>query len=155
MFEYLQGVGKDQTAMSDWISSLKIVDHEGRLHSYPEDLPNHDHITKEEFMRALQVNMGLFGVVVEITMRVKPMTSARVKTSYPTIGSLLYGTKPELKALIEKHWSLQFMWFPFSSLGALGGMIQGLPLIHIWQPKADQVMIRAIDKVETFHETSR
>ena len=151
----MQGVGKDQPVMADWITSLKIVDHTGKLRKYPDDLPTGGSITREEFMRALRVNMGLFGVVVEMTVKVEPMPTARLQTLYPTLGALLYGNKPTLRYLLQKHWSLQFLWFPYNSLGLLGGLVQGLPFIHVWQPKADQVSIRAVDQDEVFHETPR
>ena len=155
----LQGVGKDQQVLADWITQLKIVDHNGDIKTYPDDAPNvlHDGtpITSKEIMDAVKINFGMFGAVIEMTVKVQKAVTAKVTTSYPTVGSLLYGVNPELLDLMRSNWSLEILWFPFNSLGLMGGLLEGLPIFSIWQPKLDKVWVRAINRDDTFCEANK
>lgn len=133
------------------------MDHNGDIHNYPDDLkPNKlpDGITVTEAWNALKVSMGVFGIVVEMTVEVKPLSTARVENHYPTLGALLYGSEPKLLDILRKNWSVQMMWFPFNSLGLVGGIIEGLPLLSIWQPRCDEVWLRVINKDTTYTEAN-
>ena len=139
--------------MSDWITSMKLVDHTGTLRTYPDDLPKD--VSKDDAMNALRVSLGVFGVVIEVTMKVVPMPTAVVNTMYPSIGGLLYGTNPQLKELIQNHFSVEFMWFPFNSLDIPSALLESMPKIDIWEPRADEVWMRAIDTSDEYCVTSK
>ena len=94
--------------------------------------------------------MGVFGIVVEMTVEVKTLSTATVENRYLTLGALLYGNKPQLLEILRDNWSVQMMWFPFNSLGLLGGIIEGLPLLSIWQPRCDEVWLRVVNKDNTY-----
>ena len=133
------------------------MDHNGDIHNYPQELePDKlpDGITVTEAWNALKVSMGVFGIVVEMTVEVKPLPTAKVETDYPTLGALLYGSEPKLLNILRRNWSVQMMWFPFNSLGLVGGIIEGLPLLSIWQPKCDEVLLRAINKDTIYTEAN-
>ena len=140
--------------MADWITSLRVVDHNGQVRNYPKELQ--DMVAPADMMKALRVSMGVFGVVVEMTLKVESTSVARVQNLFPSVGELFYDPNPDLLTLLNEHWSLQCMWFPFNSLDLMGGIIQGVPLpsTNIWQPKTDEVWVRAIDKVKTCAETN-
>ena len=137
--------------MADWITSLKVVDHNAQVCEYSTKK------TSSDTMNAVKVSMGVFGVVVEMTLKVKPTSVARVQNLFPSVGELFYAPNPDLLTLLNDHWSVQCLWFPFNSLDLLGGIVQGLPFpcTNIWQPKTDEVWVRAIDKVDTCAETNR
>ena len=106
-------------------------------------------------MNAVKINLGLFGVVVEMTVKVEDMSTVKVNTSYPTIGELLYGKNSSLRSLLCKHWSVHLVWFPYNSLfGSFGGFIESMTSIHLWQPKLDEVWTRVTDEVESFCEAN-
>lgn len=154
----MQGTGRDQPIMSDWITSIKLVGPGGVVRTFPKDfddvkLPSG--VTIEDAMNALRVNLGVFGVVVEITLKVQPMESSKVCHFYPQIGELFYGPNPTIKRIVKEHWSVQMLWFPFNSLDLVGGLIQGLPFTNVWQPKTDEVWLHTVDLVDTYAETNK
>ena len=144
--------------MSDWITSIKVVGPGGKVRTFPKDfddvtLPKG--VTIEDAMNALRVNLGVFGVVVEIKLKVEPTVSSEVCNSYPQIGELFYGPNPRIKQIVKDHWSTQILWFPFNSLGLVAGLIQGLPFTNIWQPRTDEVWLHTVDLVDTYTETNK
>lgn len=154
----MQGTGKDQPIMSDFITSIKLVGSGGDTRTFPKDFDDVKlpaTVSLRDAMNALRVHLGVFGVVVEITLRVQPTQSTEVNNFYPQIGELFYGPNPTIKSIVNKHWSVQLLWFPFNSLDIVGGLIQGLPLTHIWQPRTDEVWLHTVDLVDKYAETSR
>ena len=144
--------------MSDWITSMKVVGPGGEVRTFPKDfddvkLPKG--ITVEDAMNALRVNLGVFGVVVEITLKVEPTVSSKVHHSYTQVGELFYGPNPKIKQIVKDHWSTQILWLPFNSLGLVAGLIQGLPFTNIWQPRTDEVWVHTVDLVDTYTETNK
>ena len=140
--------------MSDHIKSITIVDYNGDVKEYPKDFHNLP-FDEETAMNILRVNLGLFGVVVEFTLRLQPMQYVTTKNTFPSVAEVFYGESPSIKELLRDNWSVQCMWFPFNSLDVISGMMQSLPLAHIWQPKADKVWVRRINKSPYVAETSR
>ena len=59
---------------------MVFVDGNGQVKTIPDVLPHSlDH---ETALRAAQVNLGLFGVMVEITVGVTPMVNADVNNDF-------------------------------------------------------------------------
>lgn len=144
--------------MSDFITSIKLVGPGGKERTFPKDFDDvqlPDHVSLKDAMNALRVHLGVFGVVVEITLEVQPIESAEVCHFYPQVGELFYGTNPTIKSIVQNHWSVQLLWFPFNSLNLVGGLVQGLPFTNIWQPKIDEVWLHTVDLVDTYIETNK
>ena len=144
--------------MSDFVTRMKLVGPDGETRTFPNDfkgvkLPKG--VTVDDAMNALRVHLGVFGVVVEITLKVEPMVSSEVRNYYPQVGQLFYGPNPEIKKIVKENWSVQILWFPFNSLGLIAGLIQGLPLTNIWQPRTDEVWMHTVNIVDTYAETNR
>ena len=78
----MQGVGKSQTSMLDWITSVVFVDGNGQLRTIPDGVPSNPHLPKDTALKAAQVNLGLFGVMIEVTIGVKPMVNADVNNDF-------------------------------------------------------------------------
>lgn len=76
----MQGTGKDQQSMSDWIIALKLVDGNGKVRTLPNDemIPPDSTVSPDEILKCAQVTLGLYGVVLEFTVQVKPMSNAEV-----------------------------------------------------------------------------
>jgi DNA-binding phage protein len=152
------GTGRDQPIMSDFVTRMKLVGPDGETRTFPNDfkgvkLPKG--VTVDDAMNALRVHLGVFGVVVEITLKVEPMVSSEVRNYYPQVGQLFYGPNPEIKKIVKENWSVQILWFPFNSLGLIAGLIQGLPFTNIWQPRTDEVWMHTVNIVDTYAETNR
>ena len=73
---FSQGAGKDQQSLSDWIVSMKVVDGNAQIRHLPDESMSYrdDNI----ILKAAQVNLGLFGVILEFTAIVKPMSNCTV-----------------------------------------------------------------------------
>ena len=99
----LQGTGKDNPIPSDWIKSLKLVDGNGEIRTYPEDIPAKlpEGISQEDVMNALRASLGVFGIVVEFTLKVEESFSVQVNNTFPTISQLFYGPHPRLEEVVK------------------------------------------------------
>lgn len=89
---FFQGTGKDQPTMSDWITSMVVVDGNGEIKTIPDDYVTED-LTAEDILKAASVNLGLFGVMVEFTVEVVTMENrgATVINNFSnTLGVSLY-----------------------------------------------------------------
>ena len=95
-------------------------------------------------MNAVKLGLGVFGVIVEVTISVKRMKTSYLCTSYPTIGELLYGSSPTLKSYVENNETTEFIWFPFSGVPDIfGALLAGLPF-NSWRPQSDKVWMRNV-----------
>ena len=102
-----------------------------------------------------QCSLGLFGVMYDFTVKVKPMKIVENESTFPTIGDIFY--KPgELKRLVKENWSVEIFWFPFNSMSWLGTLVafgEGRVLETgflpgSWDPKKDQIWLKRINQVE-------
>ena len=73
----MQGTGKDQPTMSDWITKMTVVNGDGELKVIPHDFVSQT-LSAEEILRAASASLGMFGVIVDVTVEVTPMANARV-----------------------------------------------------------------------------
>ena len=65
--------------MSDWIVSMRVVDGTGDIQELPpKSLPLGVTVNPDQIQKAAQVCLGLFGVVIEYTVKVQPMSHSRV-----------------------------------------------------------------------------
>ena len=67
--------------MSDWITSMTIVDGNGEIKKIPEDYTT-SKISASEIISAASASLGLFGVILDVTVKVDPMVNARVKNVF-------------------------------------------------------------------------
>lgn len=67
--------------MSDWIISLTVVDGNGEVKKIPDDYKIEGFST-EDIRNAANASLGLFGVFLDITVAVTPMTNAHVKNVF-------------------------------------------------------------------------
>ena len=67
------------TGSSQW-SSLTAM--HGQLRTIPDGVPSNPPLLKDTALNAAQVNLGLFGVMVEVTVGVKPIVNADVKNDF-------------------------------------------------------------------------
>ena len=59
---------------------MVFVDGNGQLRTIPDEVA--PHLPKDTALKAAQVNLGLFGVMVEVTIGVKPMINADVSNDF-------------------------------------------------------------------------
>ena len=85
----MQGTGKDQKSVSDNLTELKIVNAEGEIDVYNETSNPHK-------LPAAKVNLGLFGIAVEYTFKVKPMACVKVDRSITKLSEV-FSTPDKIK----------------------------------------------------------
>ncbi|XP_028399849.1 uncharacterized protein LOC114523184 [Dendronephthya gigantea] len=143
------GVGKDQLAVSDYVTGMSIVGANGKEshYTFPSGNPDHDN--------ALKCNMGLFGVMTSITMAVQPMTIVEVVNDFSyTVEDLFYNPST-LEQLYEDNWSLEIFWFPFNSLSWLQLITlfsTQRPAWVRWDPRKDLLWVRKINPANVPNE---
>ena len=80
-YHLFQGTGRDQHSLSDWVISLKLVDGNGDVRSLPDDIGTVS-VSPDDVLKAAQATMGIFGVVLEFTVKVQPMSHCQVNNIF-------------------------------------------------------------------------
>jgi len=141
------GVGKDQKSVSDAVVGMSLVHGNGDVKSYDFKALSGN----QDFCNSLKCNLGLFGIMTDITLKVEPMVVVEVVNDFScTVNDVFYNPKA-LKKLYEDNWSVEIFWFPFNSMrwnDALMVAIPSLPVGDVWDAKHDHLWIRKINKKE-------
>ena len=146
-----QGVGKDQKPMSDWMTSMKVVNYKGEVQTIPDENLSSD--KKENVLKAARVNLGTFGIIVEMTVKISPMEKVRVDNYFDVTLADVYGSTDALSSYLQKYWSLHILWIPFSGLNLSEAALQPLcPSLVGWDPDKDYVYLRGINKADDHEE---
>jgi hypothetical protein len=140
------GTGWDQLSISDFLTKIKAVTSQGEVRTF----------TDKEDLKSLGVNLGLFGVVTEQTMKVQPMQYVKVFNDFSkTFKDVFEGNSPYLRELYKKDFSLEFFWFPFNSMTykeIMWLLITGDP--GSWNPDNDKMWIRTVNKTDKKKDNS-
>ena len=88
---------------------MTLVDSSGEIRTFK------DGETDADTMKALQVNLGLFGIMTELTMKVHPMYEVEVNNQFPTVYDIFFNPE-KLRELVKDNWSYEVYWFPFNSM---------------------------------------
>jgi len=103
------GVGMDQGLVSDHVEAYTVVDSKSRVRTFSRR-------KHEKAWLALGCSFGLMGVIVSITMRVRPMRNALVKDIRHNMTEVFW--KPDhpmaLKNVVESHYATEVFWFPYN-----------------------------------------
>lgn len=105
---------------------MRVIGSDGKLRTYTSD--------DKEMLKAISSNLGCFGVIFDMTIKVVPEVIVKVENRYEPLKELFY--KPDsLQNLFEENWSVQILWFPYNSL-----------CVFDYDPKDDELWIRVINK---------
>jgi len=141
------GVGKDQKSVSDAVMGMSLVHGTGDVKSYDFKALSGN----QDFCNSLKCNLGLFGIMTDITLKVEPMAIVEVVNDFScTVNDVFYNPKA-LKKLYEDNWSVEIFWFPFNSMrwnDALMVAMPSTPVGDVWDAKRDHLWIRKINKKE-------
>ncbi|XP_071149077.1 L-gulonolactone oxidase-like [Mytilus edulis] len=120
------GVGKDVQTPGDDLVRMRVIGSDGKLRTYTSD--------DKEMLKAISSNLGCFGVIFDMTIKVVPEVIVKVENRYEPLKELF--SKPDsLQNIFEENWSVQILWFPYNSLG-----------LFDYDPKDDELWIRVINK---------
>ncbi|GIV23573.1 MAG: FAD-binding protein [Bacteroidia bacterium] len=102
------GTGKAFGILATQAVHYRFVDGEGRIHDVYAD-------TQPALFRALQVSLGLLGVITQVTLRVEPRFYLRLtKKLYPLEEAL-----QRSEEWLERYRHFEFFWFPYSEKAAV------------------------------------
>src|SRR5262249_50868420 len=88
----------------DLVEAFEVVDADGKLRVLSEETVG------AEIMSAARLNLGLFGVIVRLRLRVVPLYRVRQTDSRVPVREVL----DRLPELVHAHASVELYWFPFN-----------------------------------------
>ena len=119
------------------MTSLSIVSSSGELKQYSQ--------ADTDMMKALRCNLGLFGIIYEIELKVFPQQTVKVVNDFePTICELFY-SKGSLENVVKSNDSVEILWFPCQSIG---GHLQLNLSSKTWDPCKDKTFVRMINRTD-------
>ena len=130
--------------MSEWMLSMTVINGKGEIQTIPD--PRLPQEKKEEILRAARVNLGMFGIILEMTIRIWPMEVVEVENFFNKSMKDVFGSAEKLAAVLEKYWSVQAIWIPFNSLSLIEAVVQPIaPSLVGWEPEEDDLFMRGIN----------
>ena len=108
-----------------------------------------EEVSDKDKLSAAGISLGLFGVIVEQTMRVWPMQKVKVTNDFSKTFAEVFGPdSPYLPHLYKRDFSLEFFWFPYNSMTETQ-MEKFLVLGNTgdWEPNNDIVWIRRVELI--------
>ncbi|GFN88078.1 D-arabinono-1,4-lactone oxidase-like [Plakobranchus ocellatus] len=70
-----------------------------------------------DLMRALSLNLGTFGIMYDITIRVEPAIKVKVENFFAKVGDIMLN-QTNLKQQVEGNLFGEISWFPFNTITA-------------------------------------
>jgi hypothetical protein len=98
------GTGKTTATVGDLVEAFEVVDADGKLRVLSEETVG------AEVMSAARVNLGLFGVITRVRLRVHPIHRVRQTDQRLPVRAVL----DRLTELVRAHDSVELYWFPFN-----------------------------------------
>ena len=126
---------------------MKVINCKGEVQTIPDESLSSDE--RENVLKAARVNLGTFGIIVEMTINISPMEKVRVNNFFDITLADVYGSTDALSHYLKKYWSLHILWIPFSSLDLSHAALQPIaPSLIGWDPDKDYVYLRGINRAE-------
>lgn len=139
--------------MSDWMVSMKVVNYKGEIQTIPDEGLTPEE--KEEVLKAARVNLGTFGIIVEMTIKISHMEKVRVDNKFDLTLADVCGDSSKLSIYLKRYWSLHILWIPFSGLKLAQAALQPIcPSLVDWNPDEDYLYLRGINRAKP-HESAR
>ena len=118
------------------MTEIQLIDANGELRTF----------NSEDQLKAVRASLGLFGVIVEFTIKLQPNFKVKIKNYYPKIREF---TAEKLKEKLNdpKIFSVQVYWYPYNSISFDGikHSLQGKPVQkHEWDADDDKLWVREV-----------
>lgn len=98
------GSGWQNGTLSDLVHSIDLITAAGELRHFEEG------VDSAEVMSAVRVNLGMFGIMIRVTLNVQKTWNVRASDRRMAIPDVLNN----LKELVLSHDNLDLFWWPFS-----------------------------------------
>lgn len=99
------GTGKEFGILATHVAHYRVIDGRGKVHDFYADGQSH-------LFRALQVSLGLLGVITQVTLRVLPRYYLRLIKRIEPLEAVL----EKSETYLQEHRHFEFFWFPYSEL---------------------------------------
>ncbi|PVD32918.1 hypothetical protein C0Q70_08365 [Pomacea canaliculata] len=134
-------------AYSGYVVEMRLVDSSGRLRRFTKE-------RHPDIMRAAMCNLGMFGIMYDITIQVYDTFKAKVENFFVPLGDLIYNTT-RLRETVTGNFLTEISWFPFNSVTQKEAeeYIRTQQIPSNWTAKRDIVWLRHINKA-TEQETA-
>ena len=159
---YLQGTGWDCKAIVDYVVEMRIVDSKGTLRTFRKSDPScpNDPDANDELFKAVQANLGMFGIIYDMTFDLPKMKVVKTKNYFDMSVDDLFYNPQTMKQLVLGHYSTEIFWFPFNSHTlSLASEIKSIFWSHEtkldkqhWNPKHDKLWIRKVSELSSYKE---
>jgi hypothetical protein len=98
------GSGWNNSTLSDLVHAIEIVDAGGQLRRFEAG------VDRDEVMNAVRLNLGMFGIMFRITMKVEKSWIVHARDQRLPIERV-FG---DLRHLVQSHDNFDLFWWPFS-----------------------------------------
>ena len=124
----VQGTGKYQKAVADYLTELKIVSGKGKIETYGPETQCHDGFSTNDILAAAKVNLGLFGIAVEYTFKVKPLRYVLVDVIMNKVSEV-FSAPEKIKVHNTYNYVVSFIVMIRRAIG-----ISIMSPYHNWKP---------------------
>ena len=111
---------------------------------------------KEEELKAVRASLGLFGVIVEITIRLETNFKVKVTNEYPTIEEF-FANSEKLEKCLKDNFSVQIYWYPYNSIsikGIYSTLVHGKLPKEEWNADQDKLWVRTVKHIDERYSIS-
>jgi hypothetical protein len=98
------GSGWNNPTLSDLVHAIEVVTASGEVRKFEAG------VDSDEVMNAVRLNLGMFGIIVRITMNVQKSWVVRVHDQHLPIEQVF----ESLQERVQSHDNLDLFWWPFS-----------------------------------------
>lgn len=124
---------------SGYVVEMRLMDSAGRLRRFTKE--SHPNVIK-----AAKCNLGMFGIMYDITIQVYPTFKAKVENHFVPM-SLIYN-ETALRLTVTSNFLTEISWFPFNSVTdeeVRQYQVDGL-VPPAWTAKRDMLWLRTINR---------
>lgn len=126
---------------SGYVVEMRVMDSEGRLRRFSKE-------RHPDIMRAAMCNLGMFGIMYDITIEVYTTFKARVRNEFVPM-SLIYNSTA-LREIVTSNFLTEISWFPFNSITDQEAQQYESDgrVPPAWNAKRDNLWLRTINKAD-------
>ncbi|CAG2227679.1 unnamed protein product [Mytilus edulis] len=127
---------------SGYVVEMRLVNARGRLRRFSKE-------KHPELMEALMCNLGMMGVMYDITIQVNGTLIAKVQNQYVPLEDLFYN-QTNLKNVVTSHFLTEISWYPFNSVNPEEEAVfrHNKTVLNSWTVRRDLVWLRTIVLVD-------
>ncbi|XP_012946738.1 uncharacterized protein LOC101860474 [Aplysia californica] len=148
--ETLGGMVAASTHGSTWsaptysgiVVEMRLLDSHGRLRRFTKE----DH---PMIMKAASCNLGMFGIMYDITIKVEPTFVVKAENRFVRLGDLMLN-KDALRAQVTGSFLTEISWFPFNKISdaAAEEYSRTGAIPDDWSAADDTVWLRTINRAQ-------